>query len=156
MLRQFEQCGTTAVRVIPMSIKTYSELARLSTFEERFEYLRLDGLVGRETFGFDRYLNQVFYRSQKWKRARDHVIFRDNGCDLGVEGYEIYGRIIIHHMNPITIEDIERESEFLLDPEFLICTIHNTHNAIHYGDESLLITAPVVRTRNDTCPWRRD
>lgn len=138
-----------------MIIRTYSELSRLSTFQERYQYLRLGGAVGQETFGFDRYLNQVFYRSQRWKAVRDEVIIRDNGCDLGVEGYEIRGRIIIHHMNPITIDDIMRESEFLLDPEFLICTVHNTHNAIHYGDENLLPKDPVVRTKNDTCPWRR-
>lgn len=118
--------------------------------------MKLTGTVGEETFGFDRYLNQWFYQnSHKWKRVRDHVIVRDNGCDLGVEGHEIRGQILVHHMNPITIEDIERESEFLLDPEFLISTILNTHNAIHYGDESLLITAPIVRSRNDTCPWRQ-
>lgn len=138
-----------------MSIKTYSELIRFPTFEERFQYLSLKGIVGRETFGFDRYLNQIFYRSQRWKSVRDHVIIRDNGCDLGVEGHEIHSRVIIHHMNPITLEDIERESEFLLDPEYLISTIHNTHNAIHFGDESLLIKPPIVRTPNDTCPWRR-
>lgn len=139
-----------------MNIKTYSELIRLPTFEERYNYLRLTGRVGRETFGFDRYLNQVFYqRSQKWKRARDQAIIRDNGCDLAMEGHEIYERIIVHHMNPITIEDLENESDFLLDPEFLITTIHNTHNAIHYGDASLLTSLPVERTRNDTCPWRR-
>ena len=137
-----------------MSIKTYSELVTLPTFEERYNYLRLGGSVGKETFGFDRYLNQVFYRSQKWKSVRDFVILRDNGCDLGVDGYQIYGRIIIHHMNPITIRDIERESEFLIDPEFLIATTHNTHNAIHYGDESLLPLLPVERTPFDTCPWR--
>lgn len=137
------------------SIRTYSDLSRLISFEERFQYLRLGGSVGMDTFGFDRYLNQVFYRSQRWKKVRDHVIIRDNGCDLGVEGYEIHGRIIIHHMNPITLEDIERESEYLLDPEFLICTVHNTHNAIHYGDANLLPKAPIIRTRNDTCPWRK-
>lgn len=138
-----------------MSIKTYSELIRLPTFEDRFNYLRLSGNVGRETFGFDRYLNQVFYqRSQKWKRARDYVITRDNGCDLAIEGREIYERIIVHHMNPITIEDLERESDLLLDPEFLITTIHNTHNAIHYGDSTLLLRDPIVRSRFDTCPWR--
>ena len=136
-------------------IRTYTELSRLLTFEERYRYLRLTGQVGQETFGFDRYLNQIFYRSQRWKQVRDYVIIRDNGCDLGVEGYEIHGRIIIHHMNPITIEDIQRDSIYLLDPEFLICTVHNTHNAIHYGDERLLITAPIERTRNDTCPWRK-
>ena len=136
-------------------IKTYTELIKYQTYEERFRYLKLDGIVGQETFGFDRYLNQLFYRSNKWKKIRDMVIVRDNGCDLGVPGYEIYGRVIIHHMNPITIHDIERESEFLLDPEFLISTVHNTHNAIHYGDESLLITTPIERTKNDTCPWKR-
>lgn len=138
-----------------MSIKSYSELSKLSTFEERYQYLRLGGSVGQATFGFDRYLNQVFYRSQRWKAVRDKVIIRDNGCDLGVEGYEIRGRIIIHHMNPITVKDIEKESEFLVNPEFLICTIHSTHNAIHYGDENLLIKPPIERSKNDTCPWRR-
>lgn len=139
-----------------MSIKCYSELSRLSTFEERYEYLRLGGRVGSDTFGFDRYLNQIFYRSQKWKSIRNHVIIRDNGCDLGIEGHEINERVIIHHMNPLTLEDIEQESEYLLDPEFLISTIHNTHNAIHYGDSGLLIVEPIVRTKNDTCPWRRN
>lgn len=137
-----------------MIIRTYTELSRLSTFEERYEYLRLGGSVGKETFGYDRYLNQILYRSQKWKDIREQVIIRDNGCDLGLEGYEIYGKIIIHHMNPITIEDIERQSDFLFNPEFLICTVHNTHNAIHYGDESLLPKAPIIRSRNDTCPWK--
>lgn len=137
-----------------MSIRTYSELITLPTFEERFEYLRLDGTVGESTFGFDRYLNQIFYRSQKWKDIRDWVIIRDNGCDLGVEGFEIYGRIIIHHMNPISLQDIERESDLLLNPEYLICTVHNTHNAIHYGDASLLPLAPIERSKNDTCPWK--
>lgn len=137
-----------------MSIKCYSELIQFNTFEERYRYLKLDGRVGEDTFGFDRYLNQIFYRSQKWKRTRNEVIIRDNGCDLGMEGHEIHGRILIHHMNPITIKDIERESEILLDPEYLISTIHNTHNAIHYGDERLLIVAPIVRAKNDTCPWR--
>lgn len=145
-----------AGKVIPMSIRTYSELSKLLTFEERFRYLSLDGKVGEETFGFDRYLNQMFYRSQKWKAVRDYVIVRDNGCDLGVEGYEIHGRIIIHHMNPITIRDIEKESDFLLDPEYLITTVHNTHNAIHYGDENLLIKAPIERSKNDTCPWKKN
>lgn len=136
-------------------IRSYSELIKFQTYEDRFKYLKLDGAVGKETFGFDRYLNQVFYRSQKWKRLRDHVIVRDNGCDLGIEGYKIHSRIIIHHMNPITVEDIERESEFLLDPEFLISTVHNTHNAIHYGDESILTLKPIERTKYDTCPWKR-
>ena len=136
-------------------IRSYSELHRITTFEERYKYLQLGGIVGKDTFGFDRYLNQIFYRSQKWRSIRDQVIIRDNGCDLGVEGYDIYGRILIHHMNPITLEDIEKESDFLLNPEYLICTTHNTHNAIHYGDEKLLITAPIERTKNDTCPWRQ-
>ena len=136
-------------------IKTYSELILLPTFEERFEYLRLDGRVGEDTFGFDRYLNQLFYRSYEWRKIRDHVIIRDNACDLGVEGYDIYGKILIHHMNPITAKDIERRTDLLLDPEYLICVTHNTHNAIHYGDENLIIKTPIVRTKNDTCPWKR-
>lgn len=137
------------------TIRTYTELSKLLTFKERFEYLRLDGAVGEATFGYDRYLNQVFYRSQVWKRVRDTVIIRDNGCDLGILGHEIYDKIIIHHMNPITIQDIERESEFLLNPEYLICVTHNTHNAIHYGDTNLLIDEPIIRTPFDTCPWRQ-
>lgn len=139
-----------------MSIRTYSELITLPTFEERYRYLKLDGLVGKETFGFDRYLNQYFYqKSRKWKSSRDYVIVRDNGCDLAMEGHEIYGKILVHHMNPITIEDLEKESDILLDPEFLVCTMLTTHNAIHYGDEGLLVTAPIERTRFDTCPWKR-
>ena len=140
--------------VTTMSIRTYSELITLPTFEERFKYLQLNGQVGESTFGFDRYMNQVFYRSQKWKSIRDFVIIRDCGCDLGIEGYDIHGKIIIHHMNPLSMRDIETESDFLLNPDFLICTTHNTHNAIHYGDENLLVTAPIERTKNDTCPWR--
>lgn len=137
-------------------IRTYSELSRLSTFEERFKYLKLSGSVGKETFGFDRWINQYFYqRSHEWKQIRDHVIIRDNGCDLGVEGYDIYERIIVHHMNPISMEDFERQSKFLLDPEFLICTTHLTHNAIHYGDERLVLNVPVERTMYDTCPWKK-
>lgn len=140
-----------------MSIKTYSELIQLPTFKDRYRYLRLMGQVGRDTFGHDRYINQILYqRHPKWKSARDQVIIRDNGCDLGVEGYEIHGKIIVHHMNPITMDDIENESDFLFDPEFLICTTHSTHNAIHYGDEGLLIVEPIIRTKNDTCPWRRN
>lgn len=136
-------------------IRTYSELIKFQSFTDRFNYLRLDGTVGESTFGFDRYLNQIFYRSSKWKSIRDHVIIRDSGCDLGVEGFEIYSRVLIHHMNPITIDDIMDKSDFLLDPEFLICTTHNTHNAIHYGNESLLMVMPVERTKNDTCPWKK-
>lgn len=136
-------------------IRTYSELITLPTFEERYRYLKLSGVVGEQTFGFDRYMNQIFYQqSQEWKSIRNHVILRDNGCDLGVEGYEIHGRILIHHMNPITAKDIEHRSDILLNPEYLISTAHNTHNAIHYGDEGLLILAPIERKPNDTCPWR--
>lgn len=136
------------------NIKTYSELITIPTFEERFEYLKLDGRVGAETFGFDRYLNQAFYKSDEWLSIRDYVITRDNGCDLGVEGYEIYGRIIIHHMNPITKEDILQRSKFLINPEYLITTIKRTHDAIHYSDSNLLVKAPIERSKNDTCPWR--
>lgn len=137
-------------------ILTYTELSKLKTFEERFNYLRLDGQVGKDTFGFDRIFNQQFYRSVEWKRVRDYVITRDNGRDLGVEGHEIYGnRILIHHMNPISLSDIERKSDILLNPEYLITTIHSTHNAIHYGDESLLPKNLVERKLNDTCPWKK-
>lgn len=135
-------------------IRTYTELSQLTSFEDRFRYLKLDGSVGKETFGFDRYLNQLFYQSQRWKKIRDEVIVRDNGCDLGVDGREIYKYAMIHHMNPIIIKDIQDESDYLLNPEYLITTTRNTHNAIHYGDEDLLITIPVERTKNDTCPWR--
>lgn len=137
-----------------MSIKTYSELILLPTFEERFRYLQLNGSVGKETFGFDRYLNQNFYRSVEWKRVRDKVIIRDNGCDLGIEDRLIYGNVLIHHMNPINDKDIYNLTDILLNPEYLICVSHNTHNAIHYGNEELLVKAPIVRTKNDTCPWK--
>lgn len=137
-------------------IRTYSELSKLSTFEERYNYLRLDGVVGEDTFGFDRYLNQQFYqRDPRWKKVRDEVIIRDMGCDLGIEDREIASGILVHHMNPLTKEDLIKETEFLLDPEFLICTSRSTHNAIHYGDENLLMKGPVERTMHDTCPWRK-
>ena len=136
------------------NIKTYSELITIPTFEGRYEYLKLGGQVGVQTFGFDRYLNQAFYKSDEWLSVRDYVIARDNGCDLGVEGYEIYGRILIHHMNPITKEDILHRSKFLLDPEYLITTVKKTHNAIHYGNDSIIFEAPIERRKNDTCPWR--
>ena len=137
-------------------IRTYRELSRLESFEDRFRYLRLYGQVGKDTFGFDRIFNQRFYKSKEWRAVRDFVIIRDNGCDLGIAGHEIYGQhIIIHHINPISLEDIERGSDFLLDPEYLITTIHNTHNAIHYGDENLLLNTPSERYKNDTCPWKR-
>mgnify|MGYP003449076067 FL=1 len=137
-----------------MSIRTYSELIKLPTFEERYAYLRLGGRVGETTFGFDRYLNQMFYKSDEWLAIRDKVIVRDNGCDLGIEGREIESSILIHHMNPISKKDILERSDFLLNPEYLICTIKNTHDAIHYGDENLLIKDPIERRKNDTCPWR--
>lgn len=136
-------------------IRTYTELCKLKTFEERYKYLKLSGKVGEETFGWDRYLNQLFYKDPEWLSIRDKVIIRDHGCDLGMPDREIHGsRILVHHMNPITKEDILKRSKFLLDPEYLITTVKNTHDAIHYGDESLLITAPIERTKNDTCPWR--
>lgn len=139
-----------------MCTKTYSELITLPTFEERYHYLKLGGVVGEETFGFDRYLNQVFYSSKEWKTFRRDIIVRDMGCDLGIEDREIGRTILIHHMNPITLADIhQRNLDVLLNPENVICTSLNTHNAIHYGDESLLVLAPIERSRNDTCPWRR-
>ena len=138
------------------TIRTYSELITFPTFEERFRYLKLGGRVGADTYGFDRYLNQQFYQHDPmWRSSRDTVIIRDNGCDLGVEGCEIHGKVIVHHMNPVTMDDIINKRDWIYDPEFLICTVHNTHNAIHYGDEHLLTKAPIVRTKNDTCPWKR-
>lgn len=138
-------------------IRRYTELRHLQSFDERFEYLRLNGSVAAHTFGGHRFLNQNFYQyNTRWKEARRLVIIRDNACDLGVEGYDISGqRIIIHHMNPVTIEDVENDSPILYDPEFLIVTTHNTHNAIHYGDTTLLVRAPIVRAPNDTCPWKQ-
>ena len=135
-------------------IRTYSELIQLPTFEERFEYLRLDGSVGQATFGYDRYLNQILYNSPEWKRFRRDIIIRDNGCDLACEGYEIRGRIIIHHINTISIEDIVNRNPMVFDPENVITTTHNTHNAIHYGDKELLVTVPIERIANDTCLWK--
>ena len=138
------------------NIRTYSELSKLKTFGERYEYLKLDGTVGEETFGFDRYINQMFYKSEEWKRIRNYVITRDNGCDLGIPDRKIVDSVIlVHHMNPITKEDIINKNEILLDPEYLITTIKPTHDAIHYGDESLLAEDLVIRSKNDTCPWKR-
>lgn len=134
-------------------VRTYSELIQLPNFIDRFRYLKLGGVVGEDTFGWDRYLNQIFYRSPEWKSIRNFVIIRDNGCDLAVPGYDIQSRVYIHHMNPIEKSDILDITEFLLDPEFLICTSFNTHNAIHYGDESLLITEPIIREPGDTKLW---
>lgn len=135
-------------------IKTYSELITIDNFKDRFKYLSLSGCVGEETFGYDRYFNQAFYRSIEWRHLRNRLIIRDNGCDLGMDGYEIHGKIIIHHMNPLTIEDIRNGTDYLLNPEYLICTTLNTHNAIHYGDENLLMSDPIERVKNDTCPWK--
>lgn len=138
------------------NIRTYSELSKLKTFRERYEYLKLDGTVGEETFGFDRYINQMFYKSEEWKRIRNYVITRDNGCDLGMPDRKIVDSVIlVHHMNPITKEDIINKNEILIDPEYLITTIKPTHDAIHYGDESLLAEDLVIRSKNDTCPWKR-
>lgn len=136
-------------------IRCYSELKRLNTFEERFEYLKLAGKVGSETFGFDRYLNQAFYKSPEWKRIRNEVIIRDNGCDLGVDGYDIYGPIFIHHMNPVSLEAITNRDDAILNPEFLIVTSFQTHNAIHYGDKDILTLKPVDRKPGDTSLWRK-
>lgn len=154
MLKLLQQCVGIVGKVNQKMIRTYSELITLPTFEERFEYLRLGGKVGAETFGFDRYLNQIFYKSDKWLSVRDKVIIRDNGCDLGIEGREIYDRILVHHMNPITMDDIVNHSSWILDPEYLITTVKNTHDAIHYSDENLLIKDPIERKKNDMCPWR--
>lgn len=135
------------------SIRTYSELRRLETFEERYHYLRLAGIVGVDTFGFDRWINQGFYKSHEWRTIRDHVIVRDNGCDLGVPGYEIHSGLIVHHMNPISSSDLEDGENAIIDPDFLITTSLRTHNAIHYGDESQLPRGPVVRRAGDTTLW---
>lgn len=134
-------------------IRTYSELSRLKTFDERFEYLKLDGKVAKPTFGFERYLNQLFYTSGPWREARDKVIIRDNGCDLGLDGYEIFGRIYVHHMNPITAEDIRLRRPWILDPEFLICVSWDTHQAITFGDKNLLVKLMVERRPGDTKLW---
>ena len=143
-----------AVIMMMKNIRTYSDLITLPTFKERYEYLRLDGIVGEETFGFDRYINQIFYKSKEWLEVRDYVIIRDNGCDLGIEGHEIHNRILIHHMNPIRKEDILNRSDILLNPEYLITTTKRTHDAIHYGDKKNLLDTPIERIKNDTCPWK--
>lgn len=155
------RCVSIVEVVTLQMIRTYSELIKMESFMDRYRYLRLGGKVGEETFGFDRYLNQRFYKSEEWLSVRDYVILRDTGnhqyCqDLGVAGHDIRGRILVHHMNPISMEDIVRKTKFLLDPEYLICTVKNTHDAIHYGDESMLLAnVPIERSRNDTCPWRK-
>lgn len=137
-----------------MRKRYYSELKRLQTFQERYEYLKLAGEVGNPTFGYNRYFNQKFYHSSEWRNVRNEVILRDNGCDLGVPDYEIHGRIYIHHINPITLQDVETLSDNLLNPDNLICVTFDTHNAIHYGDERTLPKVPLERTPGDTCPWR--
>lgn len=136
-------------------IRTYTELSKFKTLEERYKYLKLDGVVGDETFGFDRWLNQSFYKHPEWIAVRDKVIVRDNGCDLGVEGYDIHGQVLVHHMNPVTKHDLLYNFEKLIDPEYLICTTKRTHNAIHYSNEDLLPKDPIIRTKNDTCPWKK-
>ncbi len=133
--------------------RKYSELRRFHTLEERFEYLALRGLVGDPTFGSERYVNQAFYRSREWRLTRDEVIVRDNGCDLGVPGYEIHGNIIIHHMNPMSVADIVDGNDDILNPDYLICVTLATHNAIHYGDASLLSKKFVERRPGDTKLW---
>ena len=134
--------------------RCYSELIQLPTFKERYEYLRLGGLVGQDTFGFDRYLNQKFYRSPEWKHVRRDVIIRDEGRDLAMEGYELGNNIFVHHMNPISVQDLENVSDWVFNPEFLVCVSKQTHDAIHFGDASLLPKLPVERTPNDMCPWK--
>ena len=139
-----------------MNDKRYSEMITMSEFDGRFRYAKLDGQVGKDTFGFDRYLNQQFYRSKEWKQLRDQIIIRDNGCDLGVPGHEISGKIYIHHLNPLSPEDITESNEKLFDPDNLVCVSAETHNAIHYGDESILEKNKIVeRSPGDTCPWKR-
>lgn len=152
------QCVITQGMVIQMNmnIRTYSELILIPTFIDRFHYLKIGGTVGEATFGFDRYLNQTLYRSLEWKRFRNEMIIRDFGRDLACDGYDIVGKIIVHHINPITIEQVLNRDPMIFDPENVVCTAMMTHNAIHYGDESLLMTDPIIRTKNDTCPWRRD
>lgn len=135
-------------------IKTYSELIRIPTFEERYQYLKLCGKIAEETFGFRRWINQEFYHSDEWLRFRDKIIIRDNGCDLALEGFEIFDSIIIHHLNPITCEDILNRNPCVFDPNNVVSTKLSTHNAIHYGNEALISRIPVERTKNDTCPWR--
>lgn len=135
-------------------IRCYKDLSRLESFMERYQYLKIHGKVGEETFGLDRYINQSLYKSQRWKNIRSQVIIRDNGCDLGVDGHEIDRYIVVHHMNPITLEDIEEERDVVFDPEYLICCTSRTHQAIHFGDEGLLPKDYIERRPNDTCLWR--
>ena len=136
-------------------LRSYRELRRIPTFEERFEYVRLGGVVGRETFGFERYLNQAFYHSNEWRRFRRDMIVRDNGCDLAIPDREIFDRIILHHLNAITMDDIENSADCLFDPDNVVCVSHSTSNAIHYGDASLLVRLPEERRKGDTHLWNR-
>lgn len=136
-------------------IRTYSDLVKLGTFVERYQYLKLHGVVGGDTFGFDRYLNQVLYRSKEWRDLRHRIIVRDNGCDMALEGWDICGPVTVHHMNPLTVKDVDERNPDIFEPEFLVCVSHNTHNAIHYGDESLLPKEPIERRAGDTCPWKK-
>lgn len=142
------------MRMMRQMIRTYHELMQIETFDERYEYLKLNGTVGADTFGFDRFINQNFYKSPQWKKIRDAIIVRDNGCDLGITDRPIFGKIIIHHMNPVNVSDIVKLTEHLLNPDYLICTSFETHNAIHYGNSNNLSHTPTQRTKNDTCPWR--
>lgn len=147
-------CAVTAGRVVIQIIRSYSELIRIPTFEERYQYLKLCGKVAEETFGFRRWLNQEFYHSTEWLEFRNKIIIRDNGCDLSLAGFDIFGSIIIHHLNPITYEDILNRNPCVFDPDNVVSTKLSTHNAIHYGNETLIFYTPVERTKNDTCPWR--
>lgn len=136
-------------------IRTYTELISIPTFIERYRYLKLNGKVGEELFGYARYLNQVFYQSSEWRKVRRKIIIRDSGCDLGIEGRDIFGMIYVHHMNPLTLDQIRRNDSCMTDPENLICVSRLTHDAITLGDESLLQTDPIVRKPNDMCPWKK-
>lgn len=138
-----------------LSRKYYSDLILYPTIEERFEYLKIGGSIGIETFGTDRYLNQILYNSTEWRRLRDKIIVRDLGCDLGLEGFEIHSKIIIHHLNPITVQDVIDRNPDIFNPENLITTCIRTHNAIHYGDADLLPKTPIIRRANDMCPWKQ-
>ena len=137
-------------------LKTYSELCNILSFKGRYQYLQMNGTVGQDTFGFNRYLNQILYNSEEWKSCRREIIIRDDGCDLGCEGFIIHGRTIVHHINPITVDDILNRNSKVFDPENLICVSHITHQAIHYGDENLLFKTPIERIKNDTCPWKKN
>lgn len=148
-------CSAIKGLALSRRIRSYTELSEMMTFEERFRYLKLSGRVGKETFGQSRYMNQEFYHSDEWRHIRDIVIARDNGCDLGVPGYELHRRLCVHHMNPIAVQDLDYRSDLVCDPEYLITVSYATHQAIHYGDsDSLLVLHPGIRTPNDTCPWK--